>query len=394
MIKVLLVPSSDYLGHPFPQRHNQIFERLNCYEDFEVHVVKFNLFDKNRLSTTLVLHEMRDLHTNSIASYYFLNALIHASHIRQLVRQHAIDVVVLSNLAGPFAFTIIDKLSRLDLPIIVDLPDYYPTSAAGNLLDPLSLRGKFFSAYFDVLLRQIMRHANLVTVVSQPLKAYAENAGANQAILIPNGISECFLRLQNGSKIREKLGFRNEEFIIGYIGSVEFWLDMKSLFKGVAIAKRRGIPVKLLIVGKSLHTGYMNIVENQAKEEGVWSLVTWLDFVPHEDVPSYMAAIDAGTIPFAVSNPTAYYSAPNKLWEYLSQLKPVLSTPIPESVSNSKYISIVSNPADYALVISRLFQRNALLLKKTENGYALSQNRTWANSAQMFSSVIRNLLKG
>jgi hypothetical protein len=28
-VRVLLIPSSDYLGHPFPQRHNQIFERLH-----------------------------------------------------------------------------------------------------------------------------------------------------------------------------------------------------------------------------------------------------------------------------------------------------------------------------------------------------------------------------
>jgi len=41
MKRVLLVPSSDYLGHPFPQRHNQIFERLHDGEGFEVHVVRF-----------------------------------------------------------------------------------------------------------------------------------------------------------------------------------------------------------------------------------------------------------------------------------------------------------------------------------------------------------------
>jgi len=67
MKRVLLVPSSDYLGHPFPQRHNQIFERLHDGEGFEVHVVRFRLFDGPRLSTRVVVHELDDVQVRSAA---------------------------------------------------------------------------------------------------------------------------------------------------------------------------------------------------------------------------------------------------------------------------------------------------------------------------------------
>jgi hypothetical protein len=43
-IRIVLIPSSDYLGHPFPQRHNHIFERLHDGKEFEVHVVKFHMY--------------------------------------------------------------------------------------------------------------------------------------------------------------------------------------------------------------------------------------------------------------------------------------------------------------------------------------------------------------
>ena len=57
MIRVLLVPSSDYVGHPFPQRHNQIFERLHKISDFEVHVARFKLFDEIKLNSNLIVHD-------------------------------------------------------------------------------------------------------------------------------------------------------------------------------------------------------------------------------------------------------------------------------------------------------------------------------------------------
>jgi len=38
MIRVVRVPGSDYLGHPFPQRHNQLFEGLHDAKSFETHV--------------------------------------------------------------------------------------------------------------------------------------------------------------------------------------------------------------------------------------------------------------------------------------------------------------------------------------------------------------------
>jgi hypothetical protein len=125
MIKVLLVPSSDYLGHPFPQRHNQIFERLNEYEDFEVHVVRFHLFGQVRLNTNLIMHEVSGLPSISAADYYLINAVNHASQIRRIIRQEGINVLVLSNLSAPLVYTFMDELSCIGVPIIVDLPDYY-----------------------------------------------------------------------------------------------------------------------------------------------------------------------------------------------------------------------------------------------------------------------------
>jgi len=57
VIRILLIPSSDYLGHPFPQRHNHIFERIHDGKDFEVHIVRFNIFGKPKLTSKCIIHE-------------------------------------------------------------------------------------------------------------------------------------------------------------------------------------------------------------------------------------------------------------------------------------------------------------------------------------------------
>lgn len=77
MIRVLLIPSSDYLGHPFPQRHNQIFERIHDGRNFEVHVVRFNIFGKVKLSSKCVIHDFPLEFNTSRTSVYYLLSLIH-----------------------------------------------------------------------------------------------------------------------------------------------------------------------------------------------------------------------------------------------------------------------------------------------------------------------------
>lgn len=392
MIRVLLVPSSDYLGHPFPQRHNQIFERLHDGENFEVHVVRFRLFDKPKLKTRLVIHELDGKKISHVAPYYLVNAVNHASQIRRIVRKEGIDVVVLSNLAAPFVYTLMDEMSSFHIPVIFDLPDYYPTSAAGYMFDVKSISGKLLVGMFDFTLRYMMRRASVVTVASCALVKYAKSAGARSIVHVPNGIAECFLKLHNCNTLREKFGYSKDDLVVGYIGSLEFWLDMKSFINGVALARKRGISVKLLIVGGKLYTKYSEKVAQWIKQKNLEKHTEFSDFVRHEDVPKYIAEFDVGTIPFDVLNQTAYYAAPNKMWEYFSQKKPVISTPIPEALSNSDCVLTALTPEDYAHNLLLVAKREVEVRKKVDIGYKKALNRTWKNSRKFLASTIYSLL--
>jgi hypothetical protein len=46
--------------------------------------------------------------------------------------------------------------------------------------------------------------------------------------IVPNSISEHLLRSYDGNRVREKLGYEEEDLVVSYVGSIEFWLDMRT----------------------------------------------------------------------------------------------------------------------------------------------------------------------
>ncbi len=395
MIRVLLIPSSDYLGHPFPQRHNHIFERLHDGKDVEVHIIRFKLFGDAKLESKCIIHEIPGEYRSSNAGFYYLiNAVNHLKAILRIIRNESIDIVIAGNLLPPFIYKLTSSLVAEKIPFIFDLQDYYPVSAAGYIANVDTVTGNLIRGFFESMTRAIIKRADFVTVPGIALYYYVRSIGKKEVAIIPNGISEFFFTKYDGKDIRYKLGFDQNDLVMGYIGSIEFWLDMKPLIEGVAYAKNMGIPIRLLIVGKHLQTGYSNKVEKWLSQYDIDRITVWLDFIRHDEVPKYIAAIDIGTIPFNINNLTAYYAAPNKLWEYLSQDVVVAATPIPEVVLYSKFIKriqLVNNYIDYLNVIKAIYMKSKI--NDDKNLEKIIRKRTWSNSAQLFKNVIYKTLQ-
>lgn len=390
-IRILLIPSSDYLGHPFPQRHNHLFERIHDGEEFEVHVIRFNIFGKPKLNTKCVVHEISfEIKTHSTALYYLANVVNYANEIIRIMRQESIDIVVAGNILPPLTYLLVQQLFEKKIPFIFDLQDYYPTSATGYVVSLENIMSTVMKGFFEALTQYIIQKANVVTTPGIALAIYAKEAGAKRVSIVPNGVSEHFLKKYDGSDIRNKLGYKESDIVVGYIGSIEFWLDMEPLIKAIAKTYSKGLPVKLLLIGKHLQTNYSHKIESWIEEYNVGKITTWLDFIPYKEVPKYIAAMDIGTIPFNVKNPTAYYAAPNKLWEYLSQEVTVATTPIPEVLVFKDLVNIVTSEDDYIDVITKIATNNKR--KQATKALKIIANRTWKRSADSFKKLILNIL--
>lgn len=397
MIRILLIPSSDYLGHPFPQRHNQIFERIHDGKDFEVHVLRFNIFGKVKLSSKCIIHDLPlEFNVSKTPIYYLSNVLNHLQEILRIIKQETINVVVAGNLLPPFLLALYIKISRLKIPFIFDLQDYYPTSAVGYICKINSLSGTVVKGVFESMTQALIKIADAVTVPGFALASYARTVrgkkGSGQVHIVPNGISEHFLKAYDGNHIREKFGYGEEDLVVGYIGSIEFWLDMKTLIRALSKVYQEGLKVKFLLIGERLQTAYIKNTMNWIKDEGIENITDWIGFVEHEKVPEYIAAMDVGTIPFDVKNPTAYYAAPNKLWEYLSQGVNVVSTPIPEAIAYRNLLKIARNVDEYVVVLRKVKREKTTRNHGQNEVIAYLRRRTWDVSAEKIRKIIYSLV--
>jgi len=389
MDRVLVVPSSDYIGHPFPQRLNHIFERINTRGSFEVHVLRFNLFGKTQLHSDAVVHEPRDLKLRPLPLYYLANMMLHASAIRRIVRDERIDVVLLSNLSPCFAYKILQDAA---IPCLFDLPDFFPVSAAGYVIASSSVAGKVVSFGLESMLRIILEGCRRTTVASSALLSYVRHLGVRDAVYLPNGVGDEFLTVANGEDVRERFRVSKGEILFAYVGSLAFWINMTPVLDALAMARRRGMKVRFMVVGGNLHNDYVSMLRGMVTQRGLDDIVFFTGFVPYQDVPRYIAAADLCILPHDVHNPTGYYAGPNKIWEYLSQKKPVLAHPIAEALTYSDVLEIVSDAESYLHVLESFCRGPEPFQEKAAKGREIAMKMTWDSSAKMMEASLRDVI--
>jgi len=106
--------------------------------------------------------------------------------------------------------------------------------------------------------------------------------------------------------------------------------------------------------------------------------------------------MDVGTIPFDVENPTAYYAAPNKLWEYLSQGVNVVSTPIPEVLAYSSLlkVAIARSEEEYVAALKKVNRERNARNHDQNRVMTYLKRRSWSATAEKIREIIYGLVRG
>ena len=387
ILKILVIPTTDWLGHPFPSRLHHIFERIA--EHNEVHVLRFGFYPETKLKTRVFVHEIDEINTSQLALYYSVNALKHYKAVREILKEYKIDTVVISNLLSGI---IAARAAHNSAKLVYDLPDYFPASACGYYFDVNSLPGKIVMAGLEKILQSTLKLADHTVTCSHMLMDYARNLGIKDASVIPNGVDDFFWKYKyDGTGIREKYEL-DGHITIGYLGSIEFWLDIYPLLHAIQhLAKEH--PVKLFLVGAKLRTKAAEKLQRQIKDLKIEKNVVWLkDFVPYHDVPSYIAAMDVCTIPFDPNNPTAYYSAPNKLWEYLALEKPVITTSIPAIIIQAgQFINVADTSKDYVQILEDYIHDPDKYKEKIRAVQQVIRSNNWNIISEKYENLLESV---
>jgi phosphatidylinositol alpha-1,6-mannosyltransferase len=347
-MKLLLIPTQDYLHHPNPSRQHYIFEELATRH--EVHVPHFHVSRGPARRTRLVVHEATAFPLQSPLLHYTLNAPEQYRVISGIIRDEGIEAVSVSHiLAGTAA---IRAAGKHHIPVLFDLSDWFPDSAAAYYENHLLKR----------LIRdtvwQITRHnlaaSDLITTISPSMQALLKERGFPSTI-VTNGVDTDYFRPLDGSGMRRHLGIGADEFVIGYAGVMEHWYDLDGLIEAMPRILAFNPRTRLLMVGGSIFTRYRDDLEEKAAAMGLADRVIFTGNVPYREMPGFISAMDVCTIPLA---PPDWMGFPNKYFEYSACGKPILARPIRDVMAiGGEHLSIYRDTDEYVNTVRDLIER-------------------------------------
>lgn len=321
-MKILLVSTQDYIHHPIPSRHHYIFEELA--QRHEVHVAHFHVSRGKTRDTRLIVEEATQFPVRNPLLHYMVNAPYHYYIFNRLIRDNRIDVVVAAHVLAGSA--VISAAKRNKVPVLFDLKDWFPDSAAAYF------KNRFIvecvkKGVWEITRRNLAR-SDRITTVSPSLVDKLKKVGFS-ADLITNGVNTDIFVPKDGRQMRRRLGIGDNDFVIGFSGSVERWYAIDEMIRALPDLIRYRDNTRLLVIGGSLFTDYESELRELAERLGVRDHVLFTGTKPYAELPEYIACMDACTIPLSPPQ-WGDIALPNKFFEYSACGKPIVMRPIPD----------------------------------------------------------------
>jgi glycosyltransferase involved in cell wall biosynthesis len=310
-MRILVIPTTDWIRHPVPNRLNFIFDILA--QEHDVTVLHFGLKRFKDLPARETRCELVDANWMDIADpslYYVLNFPYHLKMIRDVVKSRKIDVILSTNILPSLA------ANFAGAPVVFDYLDHLEESA--SIYYPGSTLGKIVKAVVRTITRFNLRHAHSVITVTNELSLFLQGLGVREVTVIPNGVDTDALRPMPEEEAKKSLGLQGP--VLGYVGSLEHWVDLETVVQ--ALPK---MDITLLIVGPGLFTDYGNMIKKMAEDLGVAKRVVFTGAVPYPQLSRYISAMDIGLNPLKKMKKNEY-AAGGKVFNYLACGRPVLSS--------------------------------------------------------------------
>lgn len=186
----------------------------------------------------------------------------------------------------------------------------------------------FPAHYPGALLREhlaLLRRATMVLAASRSLHRQAREVRGD-ALLCPNAVDyEHFVQARQAGPTAPPEDLRavldRGRPVIGYYGALAEWLDYE-LLESLALSRT---DLSFVLIGPDY--------DGSLPRSGLDRLpnVSWLGRKNYAELPDYLRHFDVATIPFRL-NTITHATSPLKLFEYMAGGKPVVITPMEESL--------------------------------------------------------------
>ncbi len=377
-MKILLISTQDYIHHPVPSRHHYIFEDLA--QRHEVHVAHFHVSRASPRPTRLIVEETTQIPLKSPLLHYTLNTPYHFYIFDKIIRTGDFDAIVAAHVLAGTA--VIRAAKKYHVPVVFDLKDWFPDSAAAYFKD--QYLQEMVSKSVWAITRHNLSNSDKITTVSPSLVEKLSGLGF-AADLITNGVDTTIFKPMDGSAVRKELDIGSDDFVIGFSGSIERWYAIDEMIRALPTLIRYRQNTKLLIVGGSLFTNYQRELAALTCDLNMSDHVIFTGTKPYHELPRYIACMDVCTIPLFPSQ-WGNIALPNKFFEYSACGKPIVMRPMPDvEKMGGPHLRVYRTQDEYIEQIKNLMQNPVIFSMNLENN-------SWREKSRQFETILRSII--
>jgi len=245
-----------------------------------------------------------------------------------------------------------------------------------------------------------LSRAHVIVVVSEPLKQQLLDRGVQetQILLNPNAVDpDVFRPGCGGSEIRQKLGFTDEDVVVAFVGTFDYWhgtpVMEQAILRLFAEEKTDTFISRLrfLLVGEG---GLSNEIRRGLHRYRS-DRVRFTGLVSHASVPAHLDSADILLSPHVpMPDGSPFFGSPTKLFEYMAMAKGIVASNLDQlsrvlQHGHSGWMIEPGNAAELASAVLLLAKNPHLRRRLGENARcaALAEHTWKQNAARVLARV-------
>jgi glycosyltransferase involved in cell wall biosynthesis len=245
--------------------------------------------------------------------------------------------------------------------------------------------------------KQTARRADLITAVTSQLAEQIhllDESAKEKTIVLPNGVDpDVFSPKISGEYARKQLGLSRTDFMIFHAKAFRPFNGQSYLIKALPEVLSETPDAKLVLAGAG---PLLLEAQTLSAQLTLSDKVIFPGHVPHDQIPSYMAAADIVIVP-SIRMDTMEEGSSNLLVEAMATQKPVVATDVGgnrDSITHEENGLLIPDKDPHAIAksILRLYHDRAFAEKIGGNAleYVMTE-RTWKENANRIRAAYERL---
>ena len=234
--------------------------------------------------------------------------------IKKILSDYQIDIAFVYSIVNNIKGTI-RACKELDIPMI-----HRTFDVVHELMEE-----KYLSKLVYKIEKESYPKFNLVIANTPFMKTWSKEMGANNVIVIPQGVDASIMKkLAKDKELQKNLKISNQDRVVMYLGTIHSISGLPFILNSIPKIIQTIPNFKLLIVGGGI---YLENLKNISKKLKIEDKVIFVGYVPYVDIPRYCSLAELCINPFEITDMTNKLS-PAKIFDLLACGKSVLATPL------------------------------------------------------------------